>query len=108
MTIHGTALPLALSSRCFFGSIATLPRMLTSTAFECVTPSVPSDAPRVVQASINQDAKQGMPFYYYEDVEGPEATHTWNPGYLAYTGGPINPSYFCMHSFLTEGALCDL
>jgi hypothetical protein len=83
LTIHGTALPLALSSRCFFGSIATLPRMLTSTAFECVTPSVPSDAPRVVQASINQDAKQGMPFYYYEDVQ----VHAVHPKKGAVAGG---------------------
>ena len=66
VTISGSELPLVLASRCFFGSIATLPRLQTKSSYECVSPA--ATASRVVEVSINHHATTAPFFYYTEAV----------------------------------------
>ena len=47
VALAGRHLPTSLTDRCFFGSSATLPRLVARTRYECVTPSAASA--RVVQ-----------------------------------------------------------
>jgi hypothetical protein len=49
VVVSGVDLPPTLTTRCFFGSVATLPRLMSRTRFECVSPAMTT--PRTVQAS---------------------------------------------------------
>jgi hypothetical protein len=65
--IRGRNFPTALTDRCYFGSIMTVPKFRSSGYYECTTPSAPSNGTVVV--SINQDAQMSthaMHFRFYE------------------------------------------
>eukprot|EP00966_Prymnesium_polylepis_P236552 5470679-Prymnesium_polylepis.1 len=102
--VRGQNLPSFLTDRCFFGSVMTIPRLRSSTEYECMTPPMPTNL--TVQVTVNQDTTSSPVYFrYMEDV----VVTALKPNRGPTDGGTyveVRGLYFDLSSTLLHETLC--